>query len=344
MATTRRPVELPDPGRRSFLRLLLAAGFGIPLAAHAEVGNAAIESLPFANLGGIRYVDLRRVAPLLSARVVQANDRRVILESTALRCTFDAEERAFDAGGFRVFAGDAFRSYRGSVWVSRIDAARAIDPLLRTGMGRPRQGTVQTICIDPGHGGRDPGTQNRQLGLLEKTFTLAVGMRLMRDLQAAGYRVVMTRNSDQFVSLPDRVAFARSSNAHAFVSIHFNATEATQVQGTEQFVLTPQFQRSTSASSSTNVDSVGLPGNRFDLQNMGLGFAMHTAIVRGTRRPDRGLRRARFAVLRDLTCPGVLVEGAYLSNLEEARLIQTPAYQASLSASITAAIRAWTGR
>jgi N-acetylmuramoyl-L-alanine amidase len=286
-------------------------------------------------------VDLRRVAPLFGARIVRSSATGASVAIGDRVFVFLPEERTFTVGGVRVYAGDPLRPHKGSLWMSRVDAARLLGPLVQPSIGLPRAGSVRTICLDPGHGGKDPGTQNRRLGLLEKTFVLDVGLRLAKELEEAGFQVILTRRDDTFVELEERTAIANRAKSDLFISLHFNATQSETVQGTEQFILTPQHQRSTSSTVTAAADRVALAGNRFDLANTTAGFAIHRSIVGMLKRPDRGLRRARFAVLRALNCPGVLVEGAYLSNGAEARLIQDPAFRGRLASVLSGAVRSW---
>ena len=139
---------------------------------------------------------------------------------------------------------------------------------------------------------------------------------------------------------------ARISNAHradAFVSVHFNAAGPAHVRGIETYVLTPQFQRSTGSEKLRPLDEVGSPGNRHDAWNSYLGYTMHATLLKELELPDRGLKRARFEVLRELSCPGLLVEGGYLSHDEEAKLIATESYREKLAEAIVHGIAVYDG-
>jgi N-acetylmuramoyl-L-alanine amidase len=293
-------------------------------------------------IGGIECVDLRAVAQSLGWRVRSASESAVVLASGETLARFSAGERDFTVAGIRFFSGDGLRPHKRSLWVSRVDATSAIRPLLLPAAGAPLA-PVRTICIDPGHGGKDPGTMNLRLGLKEKTYVLDLGLRLQRIFQAAGYRVVMTRTTDVFLSLESRAALSNRAKADCFLSLHFNATQSESVNGAEMFILTPQFQRSTSSASASASDRTALPGNRHDARNTSLGFAVHRRIVRTLARPDRGIRRARFAVLRPVDCPAILVEGGYLSNMAEARAIQSADFRARLAEQIARGVADWAG-
>src|SRR5205085_2454476 len=93
-------------------------------------------------------------------------------------------------------------------------------PVLSPPANRPG-GKVRTICLDPGHGGRDPGNQTG--GHDEKNYTLLLAREVRDQLSAAGFKVVLTRTTDTKIELPDRPAVAKRAAADLFVSLHFNA-------------------------------------------------------------------------------------------------------------------------
>lgn len=339
---TATPPTPPEFSRRRFLAALVGALSLGPclLAAPTRAGQQRTST---ATIGGMEYLDLGAYLQRQGFRLLKAGPDGVRAELGGRRIVFEPEARDFEWNGVRLYAGDVVRVFRAGLWMSRIDVSTLLEPLLGSS-SRTLQSSVRTICLDPGHGGKDPGTQNRRLGLMEKVFTLDLGQRLARLLQADGYRVVMTRTDDRFVDLEDRPVIAKRAKADVFISLHFNATESGTVAGTEQFILTPRNQRSTSSPAASASDRIELPGHRFNQANARLGYAVHRRIVGDLRRPDRGLRRARFAVLRTLECPGLLVEGAYLSNTEEARLVQRPEFRARLAEALRAGIGDWTGR
>ena len=260
--------------------------------------------------------------------------RRLVLADKDTRLELVADSREMELDGLRVFLGEPAVLYRGALFVSRVDRDRFLLPILKPSSGRGTVPQLRTIVIDPGHGGKDDGTVNAKLKLREKAVALDVALRLEKLLTAAGYRVVLTRRRDTFVPLPLRPAHAKKARADLFLSIHFNAIDNKTVAGSETYILTPQYQRSTGSDKRSPDDKVMLPGNATDNWNAILGFRMHGTLVRSLRAFDRGLKRARFAVLRDLECPGVLIEGGYLSNETEARKIATPEWRQKLAQSI----------
>lgn len=159
----------------------------------------------------------------------------------------------------------------------------------------------QTIVIDPGHGGNDPGAVAN--GLQEKDVVLDVGQRAADKLRASGANVIMTRSSDQFIALEERAAIANRANADIFVSIHANAAAATSATGTESY----HFPTSTN-------------GRRLaaNIQNE---LVSHL----GTR--DRGVKDANFSVLRNTAMPATLLELGFITNASEAERMKTASFR-----------------
>lgn len=198
--------------------------------------------------------------------------------------------------------------------------------------------SVKTIVIDPGHGGSENGTTNANLGLIEKNLNLDVSERLQGHLEALGYKVIFTRYDDRVVSLKDRPTISNNAQGDLFISIHFNAALNVEAQGLETYMLTPAGQPSTSGNTVEAADAVAQFGNRFDKENLELAFRIQKSILDRLQRVDRGVRKARWAVLKTLDCPGVLVECGFLSNGDEALLISTAAYRERLALSLANAL------
>lgn len=260
--------------------------------------------------------------------------KRARLSGPAGPVEIEADSRDFTLDGLRVFLGEPAVANRRTLYLTKIDRDRFLGPILNPRSIPGAAPRLRTIVIDPGHGGKDDGTANSRLKLREKAMALDVALRLEKLLKAAGYQVVLTRRKDVFVPLPLRPAQANKIRADLFLSIHFNAIGNKAIAGTETYILTPQFQRSTSSDRRLPDDKERYAGNADDHWNAVLGFRMHRTLVRSLRSFDRGLKRARFAVLRDLDCPGILIEGGYLSNDDEARKIATPEWRQRLAEAI----------
>lgn len=169
-----------------------------------------------------------------------------------------------------------------------------------------------TIVLDAGHGGFDRGGIPGQR-VAEKTMALDLTQRVQKKLRAAGYRVIMTRDSDVFVPLGTRVRIANSQRDAEFVCIHFNSATRAGANGIETY-----YYRSDSARLAANI---------------------HRQVISGTTTENRGIRRRGFYVLRRTNIPSVLVECGFLTNADEARLALQSSYRDRLADKITAGIQ-----
>ena len=220
----------------------------------------------------------------------------------------------------------------GKFLVSRTDVAKTIEPLVRPHRV-PNVGNVQTVVLDPGHGGHDKGQVSRYG--CEKDFALDVARKLRPILQAKGLRVIMTREADYFVPLEVRAKIANAARNSIFVSIHFNATnDDPNATGFEIFSFTPRGAPSTSdgtaAASSVNMQ----PGSSVDAQSLALSACIYHSLLGHIPEYDRGIKRARFAVLRLTNVPAVLIEGGFLTERGESKLIANKDWRAKMAGAI----------
>jgi N-acetylmuramoyl-L-alanine amidase len=222
----------------------------------------------------------------------------------------------------------------GQPLISRMDLTKLVEPVMRPGRIRNAE-PVHTIILDAGHGGHDKGAVSR-FGY-EKDYTLDVAMRARDLLQRQGFRVVLTRTKDDFIALDERTRFANQYSNALFISIHFNhgGRDAT---GIETYTLAPRGVPSMMADGPRVSDFSVCPGNVRDAENMALACATHSAMIARSRLYDRGIKRARFVVIRDITLPGVLIEGGFLSNPHDSALIATPDYRSQLALCIAGAV------
>ncbi|MEM9485917.1 MAG: DUF3747 domain-containing protein [Cyanobacteria bacterium P01_F01_bin.116] len=173
-----------------------------------------------------------------------------------------------------------------------------------------RRGEV-LVMIDPGHGGRDPGAVGN--GLQEKEINLFISRRVQRTLEQRGYRVAMTRSSDFELDLQPRVDIAERANATIFVSIHANAISLSrpEVNGLETYYY----------SSGRN-----------------LARSIHSSVLRSTDLRDRGVRQARFYVLRNTSMPAVLVETGFITGREDSNRFRSNAAREQIADAIAQGI------
>jgi len=192
---------------------------------------------------------------------------------------------------------------------------------------------IQTVVLDPGHGGHDKGQVSRYGP--EKDFALDVARKLRPILQAKGLRVIMTREGDYFVPLEVRAQIANRARNAIFVSIHFNASgDDPNATGFEIFSFTP---RGAPSTSDGNVNSKSFnmqPGSSVDAQSMALSACIYHSLLGHIPEYDRGIKRARFAVLRLTKVPAVLSEGGFLTERGESKLISNKDWRAKFAGAI----------
>jgi N-acetylmuramoyl-L-alanine amidase len=173
--------------------------------------------------------------------------------------------------------------------------------------GAAMAGAFSTVIIDPGHGGHDLG--QKVDGVYEKWLALDVSLRLEKFLRAKGMKTVLTRRSDSFVPLPDRVKIADPYvGKSVFVSVHFNGSSNTGASGLETFY--------------------------YNRSGYELAVRAHRRIVPALRGEDRGAKFARFHVIKNTRQPSILVEGGFLTNPAEGRRTLTGAYRQALACAI----------
>ncbi len=157
-----------------------------------------------------------------------------------------------------------------------------------------------TVIVDAGHGGYDHGGGPGQR-IYESIYTLDTAQRLQRALRSRGFKTVMTRNSDVFVTLRDRVAIGASYRNAVFVSVHYN--------------------------SGSRLDAHGFETYYYRTDSFGLASRLHAAQLSSLDTEDRHVRRDPFYVLRNPSTPAVLCEGGFLTNPQEANSIMSSAYR-----------------
>lgn len=174
-----------------------------------------------------------------------------------------------------------------------------------------RKGKI-VVIIDPGHGGKDSGAIGIG-GVLEKDVILPISKRITEVLERNGIQVIMTRDSDYFVTLPGRVTMAERANADVFVSIHANSAGANrpEVSGLETY----------------HYDS-----------GLRLAQIVHSKILQSLNVRDRNVRKARFYVLRKTSMPSILVETGFLTGRDDAAKLRTSAYQNQMADAIAQGI------
>jgi N-acetylmuramoyl-L-alanine amidase len=309
---------------------------------------------PFTKLAGADYVSLEAVAERYGMKLAWAKPdlERTLADARGIRFRFEVRQRDSYLDGVRVFLGAPVMLHKGELWISKLDVIKTVAPLLRPEDHRVLLPDTppRLIVLDAGHGGADPGKQNLRLKLNEKDLTLDVVLRLKKILELRGYAVRLTRSEDvklapeQRADLERRAGVANEAKADLFLSIHFNAVEpkdAARVTGTETYVLTPQFQLSSTDNTGDSLTGIAFPGNKQDTANVVLGYHLHRQMLSGLKSSDRGFKRGRLRVLCFPECPAALLEAAYLSNDKEAARLGTPEFRQEIAEAIAEGVAAY---
>ncbi|NNL86391.1 MAG: N-acetylmuramoyl-L-alanine amidase [Myxococcales bacterium] len=226
--------------------------------------------------------------------------------------------------------------------------------------GAPKE-PERIVVVDPGHGGRDPGA----IGIgrrKEKDVTLAVSQELRRELQERGFRVIMTREDDRWLSLEERTAIAEGHGAALFVSVHANAAPNKRAHGIETYYLDRASRRQTlrvaaheNGTTPARLDALqktlaSLRVSEAAQVSSGLATNLHETLVHGMgvsagSVTDLGVKRGPFQVLFLTQIPAVLVEVGFLTHPGESKRLANPDYRRALGVHLARGVeRYWARR
>ena len=311
------------------------AAFLLLLSGSEEVGAAGWQ---VKRLAGRDYLPVSQVASFYEMRVAPRSDRGVVLSSGTRRMDFAKNSREARIDGVKHWLSFPVLYFAGGFYVSRMDLAKTIDPLMRPER-IPGLKPVHTVVLDPGHGGHDRGAVNRWGS--EKNYNLDLCRRIRPLLQAAGLRVIITRSRDQFIPLEQRPAVANKfGDGTVFVSVHFNASgmRNSLATGFEVFTLTPRGAPNSHDTYPTRRSFSAERGHRNDHASHMLATSIQHAKLGLVPMFDRGVKRARFAVLRSAGVPAVLIEGGFMTNPRDARLLHAVEWRELLAGSVARGI------
>ena len=229
-------------------------------------------------------------------------------------------------------------------------------PLVPESLTREFGLTAKTIVIDPGHGGKDPGAFGGDTRK-ERIIVLSISKKLREILTQRGYTVLMTRDTNRFIPLRERTAFAIQHKADLFLSIHANGSESSKARGIETYYLdvASTDKASEIIAARENADSgysiqelekllKGIIQESKSEDSRRLAGYVQQALVQATGAIDRGVKHARFVVLIGTNVPAVLIETGFVSNPTEGRKLTTPAYQHKIATAIAEGIDRFLGK
>ncbi len=257
------------------------------------------------------------------------SEQSLLLQGHDAVIGMEHDSRLIRFNGVQVWLNEGIR-LQGSTWtIHCADWMGTLIPLLQPAPGSASDRPI--VLLDPGHGGPDAGAQSDR-HMLEKTIALAIANAVRQKLAACQVTAELTRDSDTALSLSNRTEQINSRGATFFVSIHLNHARNPAAVGVETYVLPgPGFP----SSSGNGRASAGHTGNAFDHASIFLAYCLQKGIITQTSAPDRGIRRARFDVLKQATCPAALVECGFLSHSDEADRLASPSYQNAIAEGIT---------
>jgi N-acetylmuramoyl-L-alanine amidase len=261
-------------------------------------------------------------------------ENTISLRNASTRVDLTVNSRRAEINGVNVWLSLPVVNRNGVALISLVDTLSTLEPIL---FPAKIDRHLTTICLDPGHGGKDTGEASRHN--YEKTYALMLAKEVEGLLRQAGFKVILTRKTDEFIELPERPLLARRQGADLFVSLHYNSA-VSDIRGLEVYCLAPA---GVNSSNEGGGRSARLPeaGNAHDGQNALLAYELEKAIAASTRLEDRGMKRSRFEVLREAGMPAVLIEGGFMSNASDARNIYDGAFRRRMAQAIVDGILAY---
>jgi len=291
---------------------------------------------------GREYVSVDSIKKFYNFNTMTRSGNQITLENSKVEMNLEVGGMECLMNRVKFVFSNKVETIGSKAYVSRMDLAKLIDPVLRPNFIK-NAGEFRTVILDPGHGGKDPGATN-PLGT-EAGYNLRVAELVKSQLLLKGFKVVMTRSSDHYLSLQERVNVANKVAENAiYISIHFNSG-GNAARGIETFTLSPpgvaHYGRSVVAG-----DAQARAGNEHDSANIALATAVHGSVLRNvidtkTKKSytlDRGIKRARYSVLTGVKHPAILFEGGFMSHPYEAKLINNAAYQKAIANGIVSAV------
>ena len=239
---------------------------------------------------------------------------------------------------------------------TRVPESVAKKPLAPEALTREFGLTAKTIVIDPGHGGKDPGALGPGTRK-ERIIVLSISEKLREVLTKKGYTVRMTRDTNRFIPLRDRTAFAIQHKADLFLSIHANASRSSKAKGIETYYLdvASTDKASELIAARENADSgysiqelekllKGIIQESKSEDSKRLAGHIQQELVKATGAINRGVKHARFVVLIGTNVPAVLIETGFVSNPMEGRKLTTSAYQYKIATAIARGVDKFLGK
>jgi N-acetylmuramoyl-L-alanine amidase len=307
---------------RPLVWILFAVLLALPLPARAW--NVVIHE-------GRRHVPIEDVAKFYRLNAPVKNDKTFTMSGRGQTIRGKAGTREVFINNVKYILCFPIREKGGKILISAMDVTKIIEPVMRPSQIK-NASAIRTVVLDAGHGGHDSGAKGSRG--IEKEAALDVVLRAKRLLEQNGYTVHLTRSRDVFIPLEDRAAFANKFPNAIFVSVHFNKSKSGGASGIETFALAPRGVPSMDEENFSYSDLKQHPGHARDPENIALATALHSSMLRHMRLYDRGIKRARFHVIRNIKIPGVLLEGGFMNHPVDGRLIASSQFRDAFARAI----------
>jgi len=287
----------------------------------------------------IRYLDFKKVRYLHLSDVARyygmqcsVSGKQCVLFSQYSRLVFEQDSRQFQLTGIKANLSYPIAKIGRSMLLAQTDFVDFIDPILRRKIIPKRQ--VRHIMLDPGHGGGDTGAIAEKVA--EKNINLLMARRIAAILRKRGYRVTLTRENDQSLSLKQRAAAVKKTEPDVFLSIHCNSIGNSTSKGIETYIANPA---QTPSSGGNVVAKKAAPANAYNCENALLAYLLQKQLLTASKTTDCGIKRKQFYVIREVACPAALLEIGFLSNAAERQLLLQSLYQDKLAVAVCDALQ-----
>lgn len=273
-------------------------------------------------INGKQYLSLEALKAFYFFNKLEVIEKTVILENKIITAEFTINSQKARINGINFHLSEPARLKEGVAHVSSLDVMTLIDPVLRPSFIKNAHATT-TVILDAGHGGKDKGSAGK-----EAKHTLAVVKLTKELLEKKGYQVILTRSKDIGIPLEARLKQINATGNAVVVSLHFNSGKK-EAAGFETYVMSAR------------------QPNPFNMASVALATAVHTRSLiylnnakhgNDFKIEDRGIRRAKFRLLKDSKHPTILVEAGFLTNKKEAEKISSIDYQKTLASAIARGI------
>jgi len=257
-------------------------------------------------------VSLNQMAERYRFRSWTVNGKQITLLTKFNTILLEGDSRKATFNKVNIWLNSPITRRWGSWRICQADIDRTVWPLLNPDKALASE-KYNVVVLDPGHGGNDNGAQSRA-GLKEKTITLDLARKVRLILLQHRIDVRLTRNADRQLGLDERIDMANRWESSIFISIHLNAADSSAPSGIETHILPPVGWPSTAKSRAGVYDRVVYTGNHHDRANIVLGYLLQRSLLKYADGEDRGVRRSRFVVLKNISCPAALLECGFLSK------------------------------